>query len=129
MSDALLGVLVGGVIGWIAPLLTLRYGERRWRFETKLAHLRAERARFEKLYEEALKLFGEGVVKNDYSIPMIADFMVLFPKELSEIFVKHMSNRDKSEESVHGTVLDLAAAMRRDLQSRDEEIRKLLDAA
>lgn len=129
MSDALFGVLIGGVIGWIAPLLTLRYGERRWRFETKLAHLRAERARFEKLYEEALKLFGEGAVKNGYSIPMIADFMVLFPKELSEIFEKYMGDKDKTEEKIRGTVLELAAAMKRDLRSRDEEIRKLLDAA
>lgn len=129
MSDALLGVLIGGVIGWIAPLLTLRYGERRWRFETKLAHLKAERERFEGLYEEALKLFGEGAAQNGYSIPMIADFMILFPKELGEIFEKHMRNREKTEESIRSTVLELAAAMKRDLRSRDEEIRKLLDSA
>jgi gas vesicle protein len=129
MSDALFGVLIGGIIGWIAPLLTLRYGERRWRFETKLAHLRTERARFEKLYEDALKLFGEGAVKNGYSIPMIADFLVLFPKELGDMFEKHMRNTEKTEESIRATVLELAAAMKRDLRARDEEIRKLLDAA
>ncbi len=60
---------------------------------------------------------------------MIADFMVLFPKELGEIFEKHMSNKDKSEERIRGTVLQLAAAMKRDLRFRDEEIRELLDAA
>lgn len=129
MSDALFGVLIGGLIGWVAPLLTLRYGERRWRFETKLAHLKAERDRFEGLYEEALKLFGEGVAKNSYSTSMIADFMVLFPKELGEIFEKHMRNKEKTEESLRRAVLELAAAMKRDLRSRDDEIRKLLDAA
>jgi hypothetical protein len=129
MSDALIGVVIGGLIGWIAPFLTLRYGEKRWRFETKLAHLKAERARFEVLFEEALKLFAEGAVKNGYSIPMIADFLVLFPRELDEMFEEHMSNKDKSEERIRSTVLQLAAAMKRDLRSRDEEIRKLLDAA
>lgn len=129
MSDALFGVVIGGLIGWIAPLLTLRYGERRWRFETKLAHLKAERDRFEQLYEEALRLFGDGAAKNSYSTPMIADFLVLFPKELGDIFEKHMRNKNKTEEGIRGTVLELAAAMKRDLRSRDDEIRKLLDAA
>lgn len=129
MSDAIFGVLIGGLIGWIAPLLTLRYGERRWRFETKLAHLKAERDRFEKLYEEALKLFGEGAAENSYSTPMIADFLVLFPKELGDLFKKHMRDKEKTEESIRGTVLELAAAMKKDLRSRDEEIRRVLDAA
>lgn len=129
MSDALFGVLLGGLIGWIAPLLTLRYGEKRWRFEIKLTHLKADRDRFERLYEEALKLFGEGAATNSYSTPMIADFLVLFPREISEIFEKHMHNKEKSEEGILGTVLELAAAMKRDLRSRDDEIRKFLDAA
>lgn len=129
MSDALFGVIIGGLIGWIAPLLTLRYGERRWRFEKKLAYLKAERKRFEKLYEESLKIFGEGAVVNSYSTPMIADFLVLFPKDLGEIFEKHMRDKERTEEGIRATVLELAAAMKRDLRRRDEEIRKLLDAA
>lgn len=129
MSDALFGVLIGGLIGWVAPLLTLRYGERRWRFETKLAHLKAERERFEKLYDEALKLFGEGAAINSYSTPMIADFLVLFPKEIGDIFEKHMGHKEKTDESIRGTVFELAGAMKKDLRDRDEEIRKLLDAA
>ena len=127
MSEALIGVLLGGVIGWIAPLLTLRYGERRWGFETKLAHLKAERERFERLYEEALKLFGEGAAQNGYSISMIADFLVLFPKEIGEIFEKHMRDKEKTDESIKSTVLALASAMKRDLRAKDDEIRKLLD--
>lgn len=129
MSDAIFGVLIGGLIGWIAPLLTLRYGERRWRFETKLVHLKAERERFEKLYEEALKLFGEGAAKNSYSTLMIADFLVLFPKEIGDLFEKHMHNKEKTEETIRGTVLELAAAMKTDLRNRDDEIRRMLDAA
>lgn len=128
MSDALFGVIIGGLIGWIAPLLTLRYGEKRWRFETKLSHLKAERDRFERLYEEALRLFGEGAVKNSYSTSMIADFLVLFPKNMSEIFEKHMRNQERTEGEIRAIVLELAAAMKRDLRSRDGEIRQLLDS-
>jgi hypothetical protein len=129
MSEALIGVLIGGLIGWISPLLTLRYGEKRWRFETKLAHLKAERLRFEAHYEEALKLFGKGVAENSYSSIMIADFLVVFPAELTEMFEEHMSNKDKSDERIRSTYLQLAAAMKKDLRARDKEIREYLDAA
>jgi hypothetical protein len=129
MSEALIGVLIGGLIGWVAPLLTLRYGERRWRFETKLGHLKAERLRFEEHYETALKLFADGAATGSYSSSMIADFLVLFPAELTEIFEKHMHNEDKSEQRIRGTYLELAAAMKRDLRARDSEIREYLDAA
>jgi hypothetical protein len=57
MSGTLIGVFIGGLIAWVAPLLTLRYGERRWRFEKTLEHLKAERSRFDAHDEQALKLF------------------------------------------------------------------------
>lgn len=129
MSEALIGVLIGGLIGWVAPLLTLRYGERRWRFETKLGHLKAERLRFEAHYEQALELFSKGVAENSYSSNMIADFLVLFPAELTEMFNEHMHNQDKSEERIRSTYLQLAAAMKRDLRARDKEIGEYLEAA
>lgn len=129
MSEALIGVLIGGLIGWVAPLLTLRYGERRWRFETKLAHLNAERLRFEAHYEKALQLFSKGAAENSYSSNMIADFLVLFPPELTEMFEEHMHNKDNSEERIRSTYLQLAAAMKRDLRARDKQIRECLDAS
>ena len=129
MSEALLGVLIGGLIAWVAPLLTLHYGEKRWRFETKLEHLKSERARFEADYEQAQDLFAKGAAENSYSTSMIADFLVIFPAEMTELFEEHMHDEDKSEKRIRGTYLELAAAMERDLRSRDREIREYLDAA
>jgi hypothetical protein len=59
---------------------------------------------------------------------MIADFLVLFPKNMSEIFEKHMRNQERTEGEIRAIVLELAAAMKRDLRSRDGEIRQLLDS-
>lgn len=127
MSDVLIGVVIGGLIGWIAPLMTLRYSERRWRFELKLNHLKAERDRFEKLYEENLELFGKGLAENAYSSIMSANMLVLMPKELDDVYEKWMGEKDKSELKKKNVYLEMVAAMKRDIARRDAEIRDFLD--
>ena len=71
MTETLIGVVVGGLIAWIAPLMTLRYAERRWKFEARLSELKSERQRFEQLYEKNLPLFREGAEGNSYSSDMM----------------------------------------------------------
>jgi gas vesicle protein len=126
MNDTLLGVLAGGLIGWIAPLLTLRYSERRWKTEALIALFQAERERMESMYESALKSFATGAAENNYSSNMTADFMVLMPKEIGDLYIAHMKDCEKSDQKTKGTYLDLAAAMKRDLKARDEAIKSLL---
>ena len=86
MNETLIGVVLGGLIGWIAPLLTLRYSERRWKKEALVAILKLERDRMEGLYDRTLQSFLEGATKNSYSSNMTADMLILMPNEVSEIF-------------------------------------------
>lgn len=125
MPDAVIGVIIGGLIAWVAPLLTLRHSERRWRFEAKLDYLRLERDRFEKLYEANLEIFGKGMMENTYSSSMMADVLVLMPKEIGEIFEAWMKEKDKTELKKKYVYMEMAAAMKRDLVRRDSEIRGL----
>ena len=80
----------------------------------------------EGIYEGALKSFATGAGENSYSSNMSADFMVLMPKEIGDLYFAHMSDREKSEQKTKSTYLDLAAAMKRDLKARDEAIKSLL---
>ena len=128
MNDTLIGVLVGGLIGWIAPLLTLRYSERRWKVEALVTLLQLERERFGGIYETALKTFAAGATEDSYSSNMTADFMVLMPRDIGDIYLGHMNDREKSEQKNKSTYLELAAAMKRDLKARDEAIKSLLKA-
>jgi gas vesicle protein len=122
MTDTLLGVVIGGLIGWIAPLMTLRYGERRWKFEARLNELKSVRERFERLYESNLKLLGEGMTQNSYSSNMTSDILVLMPKEISDLFSEHMAETENTELKTKHMYLGIAAAMKRDLKARDAEI-------
>ena len=127
MNDVLIGVVVGGLIAWVAPLLTLRYTERRWRFDTKMNYLKSERARFEKLYENNLKRFATGIIENSYSSEMSAEIFALMPKEIGELYKGWMSEKDKDDYKRKVVYLEMASAMKRDLASRDKEIRALFD--
>lgn len=128
MNETLVGVVVGGLIAWVAPLVTLHYGERRWKLEMLVAHLKAERDRMETMYERILSQFLEGMVSNSYPSNMTSDMLVFCPKEVQDVFSTFMNDKDKTELKCKGAYLDLAAVMKRDLRSRDAEIRGLLGA-
>ena len=125
MNDTLLGVLLGGLIGWIAPLLTLRYGERRWKFEARLSHLKSERDRFESLYERTVSSIEENASDGTLSIKMLADITVLMPEEVRNAFDLYVESGQKSGTKEKVKYLELVAAMKRDLKARDNAINAL----
>ncbi len=127
MNDALIGVVVGGLIAWVAPLLTLRYTERRWRFEARMDYLTSERDRFEKLYELNLQRFAKGIIENSYSSEMCAEVFALMPKEIGDLYERWMAEKDKDDFKRKVAYLEMASAMKRDLAKRDADIRALFE--
>jgi len=126
MSETLLGVIIGGLIGSITPLTTLLFDHHRWKRQAKLEYLKSEHARLEGLFEKNLKQFAEGMAKNIYSLDMSSDIMVLMPKEVSERFLNFMGDKDKTQLKCKHAYMDLAVAMKEALAAKNAEIRKLL---
>ena len=120
MNDTLLGVIVGGLIGWIAPLLTLRYGERRWKFEANLTHLKSERDKFATLYEKTIENIESNAGSSALPIKTLADIIVLMPNEISKAFDSYFEP-GITDEDRRTRYLELVAAMKRDLRSRDRK--------
>src|SRR5688572_29764724 len=97
MSDTLWGVVIGGVIGSLAPFIGAYFAHQRWKKEKLLEHLKSERERMSQLFEKCLKDFMEGMSRSSgYPINMIAEFM-LMPKDIYEQFDGFMTSKDKSE--------------------------------
>ncbi|MDP1646280.1 MAG: hypothetical protein Q8L71_12420 [Thiobacillus sp.] len=126
MSDTLIGVIIGGLIGSIGPLSTLILGHHRWKREAKLEYLKSERIRLEGLFERTLKQFAEGIEENSYSSNMASDIMVLMPSEVSEKYLDFMADKDKTDLKCKHAYLDLALAMKKILSSLDTEIRNVV---
>ena len=125
MNDTLLGVLVGGFLGWIAPLITLRYGEKKWRLEARLSHLKAERDRICGIYEKAIEVLEEKAGENHLPIGLVADFIVLMPDEVRTSFDLYFSPEAKDAKEKQMKFLELLSTMKRDLRKREQEIEAL----
>ena len=54
MSEALIGVIIGGAIASISPIVQLYFGHLHWKRDAKLAYLKEERQQFEKDANETL---------------------------------------------------------------------------
>ena len=119
---------MGGLIAWVAPLLTLGYTERRWKFEAKMSYLKSERDRFEKLYERNLERFAKGIADNSYSSEMSAEILAMMPKEIGDLYEKWMAEEEKDDYKRKVAYLEMASAMKQDLAKRDAEIRALFES-
>jgi len=47
-------------------------------------------------------------------------------QEIGDLYLAHMKDREKSDQKIKGTYLELASAMKRDLRTRDDAIKSLL---
>lgn len=122
MSETLLGVLIGGLIGSVAPLATLIFNHYHWKREAKLAHLKTERTRLEQLFEKNLALLGEAMANNSYPSTMSAEIAVLMPKKVSEQYNNFMNGGDRSEKACKVVYLEIALAMNHSLATIDKKI-------
>lgn len=128
MSEALIGVVIGGLIASIAPVVSLLTASRRWKLEKKLEHLRAERARFEKLSSEMLPQLAEAMAKNSYPSPMMSDILVLMPKPVGDRFEIWMAEKDKDELKGKFAFMGICVEMKKALSDIDRKIGELIDA-
>jgi Na+-transporting NADH:ubiquinone oxidoreductase subunit NqrF len=126
MSDTLLGVLIGGLIGSAVPLSTLIFNHLHWKQEAKLTHLTNERSRLEQLFEKNLERLGEAMANNSYSSVMSAEIAMLMPKRISVLYNNFMDDSDHSEKNCKIVYLEIALAMNKSLAETDRKIAALV---
>ena len=127
MSDAILGVIVGGVIASIAPLSMLYFNHLHWKREAKLNHLKAERARLESLSKKTLARLTKAMAENSYPSDMTADIITFMPEEVITRFNTFMCEPDITEKKCKVAYLELAREMKSMVANIDKQISDLLE--
>ena len=127
MSETLLGVLIGGAIGSVAPLIALFWDQRRWRQEKRLMYLQSERQRMEHLFAATYEKLGTAMANNSYPIDMLADLGVLMPKEVNKRFHEWMEKSPKDEADARVALLEISLSMREALAALDKKIEATID--
>ena len=126
MSEVLIGVILGGLIASITPVITLIINHNQRKREMKIDYLKSERTRLEKLYSETLERLGNGMVENAYSSQMASDIWILMPKSISAIYNDWIKEPDKTVEKGRFVYMDIALEMKSSLATIDSQITDLI---
>ena len=126
MPDILLGVIIGGLIASITPIVMIILDHRRWKRQAKLEQLRLERKRLEKMFRENLKRFSKAISENSYPSDMIMDFILTMPKEVSTIFKEFLANPKKTDATCKTALINVVSSMKKNLSDIDHEIERIV---
>jgi hypothetical protein len=126
MPDLLLGVIIGGLIASITPIVMIILDHRRWQRQATLEQRRLERKRLEKVFRENLKRFSKAISENSYPSDMIMDFILTMPGEVSTIFKEFLANPNKTDATCKKAYINVLSSMKKSLSDIDYEIESII---
>jgi len=126
MFDTLLGVIIGGLIASMTPIVTLILDHRRWQRQSKLEQLRFEHRRLEKIFRENLQRFSKAITENSYPSDMIMDFILTMPKEVSTKFKEFLASPNKTDAECKKAYINVVSLMKKILSDIDGKIEDII---
>lgn len=126
MSEALLGVVIGGLIASVSTFTNVIVSHRRWKFDKRLEYLKEKRNHLQQRVNLILKQLSEGMEKNDYDIAMLAEIEILLPKNIYESTSKFFEDEDQSLENMQKHLLYISREAKISIAEIDDEINKLI---
>jgi len=126
MIETLIGVIVGGLIASLAPLVSLIMDQKRWKRESELEQLRIERERLEKTFRYNLTDLFRAMRENNFPSEMISEFTLTMPKEVSARFREFMADPDKNDAKCRKAYMDIVALMKKSLAGVDAKIDQMI---
>jgi len=122
VSEALTGVLIGGVLSGLGTWITLFLQQSKWRTELQISHLKEKRERLEAACQRVLEELPKAMANNSYPISLMSEIDFLLPKSVSGAFEAMMKEKDKDEAKYKGHFYTIARCMRNEVRLIDEEI-------
>ena len=126
MSDILLGVIIGGLVASVTPIVMIILDRRRWQQQATLEQLRFERNRLEKVFRENLKRFSKAIAENSFPSDVVMDFILTMPTEVSTKFKEFLADPNKTDAKSKKVYINLAASMKKTLSDIDNKIEDII---
>lgn len=127
MSEALIGVVVGGIIASITSITQMFYNHFHWKRATKLVYLKEERLRLERKNEEVLRMVEDALLKEKVSSKLACELLVHMPKAVVSLYQEYLSKSDKSDKAKQELFFNITIELGRIVADIDEQINKLLE--
>ena len=126
MSEALLGVIIGGIIANISLVIKFISDKCKWKREQKLDFLTAKRNKLEADFIEATKQINKGLSENTYSMSLYCSIDHLFPERVTKAFNKFVCDKDVTDENKKTHFFNIQQEMAASLADIDKEIEKII---
>jgi len=128
MSETLLAVIIGGVLGGGFSMVVLIVEHHRWKKEFKIQYLQAERRRREEQCEKIRNHFSEGLATGKWSAQLVSEWILRLPKEVGSRICKTCQgiNFDQtSTEEKKNLYVEVVCILGEFMAEIDKEIEKL----
>lgn len=127
MSEALIGVIIGGLLSGAGTWLGLLTQQSKWRTELRIAHLKDKRERLEAACQRILDALPNAIAQNSYPIQIMSEIDFLLPESVSDAFADMMKDKDKTtnEFKAKSHYYTIARCMRKEVRLIDEEIERV----
>jgi branched-subunit amino acid permease len=126
MSEVLLGTIIGGVIASIIPTITTIVEHNKWKKTQRIDNLRRKREILNQAYKQTIEGLKQGIIEDYFTIEMIADFEILFPKDVLNSFQEYIKEDKKNEYQKTLKYQDIIKSMKQSLSRIDKEIDSIL---
>jgi hypothetical protein len=122
MSETLQGVIIGGLIASITPLIVLWYEYKKWKKEKKIEFLRSRYVKLQNIYNKSIEHLHEGLKNKSFSIDLRTDIDLVMPTVVSEKCLELI--KEKDDDKLQGKMYFVKLAMKKNLEDIDLEIKK-----
>ena len=126
MTDVLLGTIIGGIIASIIPTVNTIVEYNKWKKTQRSDNLRRKRETLNQTYKQTIEGLKQGIIENYFTIEMIADFEILFPKEVLNSFQEYMREDKKNKNQKAIKYQNIIISMNKSLAEIDNEIESIL---
>lgn len=126
MSEALIGVVIGGVLSGLGAWIAIVIQHQRWVIEKRIKRLNEKRERLEMAYERTLIELSDCMKTDVYSAHMSSNIDFLFPEVVFEAFDKFVEDEDKSEKNKRVHYFNITYAMKRSLKNIEDQIDEII---
>jgi hypothetical protein len=127
MSDAIIGVIIGGLLTGSGTWIAMWLQHKKWKIEQKIRILENRRERIEALSSTTLEDLSKGMMNNVYSSDMMSNIEILFPDHVAKKFNDFMQKKDKTELDMKHCFYEISLEIKKALADIDKEIENLLN--
>ena len=125
MSDSLIGVLIGGLIGALIPLLNLHYEDKKWRRQSKLEWLKSEKIRLEEVYRDITGRILIALPNKEYPLDLLSDISAFLPEAARTKFFDYLEQRTKEPMDMKVLYLEISIELKREIAETENKIKDM----